>query len=157
MTWTAHHKHMKTIVPKPLGTEAVVLVPRHRAGVFVLLQRQRAKHPFSHSETENEVIRSCSETVSPSREPLEYASGDCHQQLVLSVSTHSNSGWKYEFKTSSLTTTILNLINVAEQNGKSHNFRTYTGPGSNGSSIDKLSLDLKLNPQTCWNNFYRTE
>ena len=45
--------------------------------------------PCSHSETENEVIRSCSETISPSREPLEYvASGDCHKQLVLSVSTY---------------------------------------------------------------------
>ena len=129
MTWTAHYKHKKTIVPKPLGTETVVLVPRHRAGVLFPPTVTATKIPFSHSEIENELICSCSETVSLSREPLEYARGDYHKQLVLSVSTHSNRGWKFEFKTSSLTTTILNLINEAEQNGKSHNFRTYTGPG----------------------------
>ena len=97
----------------------------------------------------NEVIRSCSETISPSREPLEcVASGDYHKQLVLSVSTYGNGGWKYEFKTSSLTTTILNLIfNEAERNGKSHNFRTYIGPGSDVSSTDNLSLVLKFNPR----------
>ena len=39
----------------------------------------------SHFET----VRSCSETINPSRDPLEYvASGDCHKQLVLSVTTH---------------------------------------------------------------------
>ena len=85
--------------------------------------------PYSHFETEIEVNRSCSETISPSRVPLKYvASGDYHKQLVLSVSTNSNGGWKYEFQTSSLTTTILNQIfNEAEKNGKSHNFRTYIG------------------------------
>ena len=125
MTWTAHYNHKKTIVPKPLGTEAAVLVPT--------CPPTEAATEIHHSyfETEIEVIRSCSETISPSREPLEYvASGDYHKQLVLSVSTYSNGGWKYEFKTSSLTTTILNQIfNEAEQNGKSHNFRTYIGPG----------------------------
>ena len=30
---------------------------------------------------------------------------------------------------------------------KSHKFRTYIGPGSDGSSTDKLSLDLKFNPR----------
>ena len=35
--------------------------------------------PCSHCETEKEVIRFCSETISPSREPLEYvASGNYH-------------------------------------------------------------------------------
>ena len=53
----------------------------------------------------------------------------------------------YKFKTSSLTMTILNpIFNEAEKNGKSHNFRTYIGPGSDGSSTDKLSLVLKFNP-----------
>ena len=76
------------------------------------------------------------------------ACDDYHEQLVLSVSTYGNGGWKYEFKTSSWTPTILNLIfNEAEQNGKSHNFRTYIGPGSDGPSTDKLSLDLKFNPR----------
>ena len=61
------------------------------------------------------------------------------------MSTYSKRGWKYEFKTSSLTTTILNQIfNEVEKNGKSHNFRTYIGPRSDGLSTDKLSLDLKF-------------
>ena len=48
---------------------------------------------------------------------------------------------------SSLTTTILNLLFAeAEQKGKIRNFRTHIGPGSDGSSADKLSLDLKFNP-----------
>ena len=96
------------------------------------------------------MLLSCSETVSPLRDPLEYvASGDYHKELVLSVSTYSNGGWKYEFKTSSRTTTIPNLVfNEAERNAKSHNFRMYNGPGSDGSSTDKLSLDLKFNPRT---------
>ena len=123
MTWTAHCKHKKTIVPKSLGIEAVVLVPRHRAGVFVFLQRQRTEHLTLRQK--NEVIRSCSETISPSREPLEYvASDDCQQQLVSSVFTHRNRGWKYEFNTLFLTTTILYLINETEQNRKSHSLRT---------------------------------
>ena len=33
-----------------------------------------------------------------------------------------------------------------EQKGKARNFRTYIGPGSHGSSADKLSLDSKFSP-----------
>ena len=48
---------------------------------------------------------------------------------------------------SSFTPTILNLLfTEAERMGKARNFRTYIGPGSDGSSADKLSLDLKFNP-----------
>ena len=55
--------------------------------------------------------------------------------------------WKYEFKMSAFTTTILNLLFAdAEQKGKIRNFRAYIGPGSDGSSADKLSLDLRFNP-----------
>ena len=43
-TWTVHFNHQKTTVPKPLGTEAAALVPRHRARVLALLRRQRLKH-----------------------------------------------------------------------------------------------------------------
>ena len=70
-----HHK--KTVVPKPLGTEAAVLAPRHRAGV-----KAATELPCSHSETESEVIRSCSETTSPSREPLEYHWGQKKAKLT---------------------------------------------------------------------------
>ena len=65
----------------------------------------------SDPETENEVLRSSSETISPSHGPLDYVvDGDFRKQLVLSVPRYSSGGWKYEFKTSSLTSTILNLI-----------------------------------------------
>ena len=47
-----------------------------------------------------------------------------------------------------MTTTMLNLIfNEAEKIGKSHNFRTYIGPGSNCSSTDKLSFDFHRDPE----------
>ena len=95
--------------------------------------------PCSHFETNRSDPFLLRERIIPSREPLE---------LVLSVSTCRNGGWKYEFKTSSLTATILNeIFNDAGNNGKSRNFRTYIGPGSDGSSTDKLSLDLKFNPR----------
>ena len=52
-----------------------------------------------------------------------------------------------ECKMSSLTTTMLNLLFAeAEQEGKTRHFRTYIGPGSDGSSADKVSLGLKFNP-----------
>ena len=96
MTWTTHYNHKKTVVPKPLGIETVLLAPRDRAEVLVLLRRQRTEIPCSHFGTENEVIRSCSETISPSRGPLEYvADGDYHKQLVLSVSMYRTEEWKY--------------------------------------------------------------
>ena len=54
--------------------------------------------------------------------------------------------WNYEFQMSSFTTTILNLLfTEAEQKGKTRNFRMYIGLGSDGSSADKLSVDLKFN------------
>ena len=54
---------------------------------------------------------------------------------------------KYEFKMSSFTSTMLNVLFAdADQKGKTRNFRTCIGAGSDGSSADKLSLDLKFNP-----------
>ena len=42
---------------------------------------------------------------------------------------------------------MLNLLfTEAEQKGKARNFRMYIGSGSEGSSADKVSLDLKFNP-----------
>ena len=71
--------------------------------------------------------------------------GDPRKQLELSVPGYELGEWKYEFKMSSFTTTMLNLLfTEAEQNGKTRNFRI--GLGSDGSSADKLSLDLKFNP-----------
>ena len=51
---------------------------------------------------------------------------------------------------SSIITTILKLLFAeAERRGKTRNFQMCIGPGSDGSSADKLSLDLKFNP---WDN-----
>ena len=62
--------------------------------------------------------------------------------------------WKYEFKMSTLAATLLNLLFAeAEQKGKTLNFRTYIGPGSDGFSADKLWLDLKFNPWDTANSF----
>ena len=48
---------------------------------------------------------------------------------------------------SSFTTTILNLLFAdAKRKGKTRSFQMYIGPGSDGSSADKLSLDLKFCP-----------
>ena len=69
------------------------------------------------------------------------------KQLELSVPLYEPQEWKYEFKMSSLTTTILNLLYAeAERKGETRNFLMYIGLGSDGSSVDKLSLDLKFNP-----------
>ena len=48
---------------------------------------------------------------------------------------------------SKLTLKMLNLLfTEAEQKGKTRDFRVVIGPGSDGSSTDKLSLDLGFNP-----------
>ena len=69
------------------------------------------------------------------------------KQLELSVPQYQLGEWKYEFKMSSFTTAMLNLLFAeAEQKDKTRNVRPYIGLGSDGSSGDKLSLDLKFNP-----------
>ena len=70
--------------------------------------------------------------------------------FACNLTQHRSGEWKYEFKMSKLTTTILNLLfTEAEQTGKTRrHFRRYIGPGSDVSSTDKLSLDLRSNPWT---------
>ena len=54
---------------------------------------------------------------------------------------------EYGFKMTSFSSTILNLLfTEAERKGKTRKFRMYIGLGLDGSSADKLSLDLKFNP-----------
>ena len=83
-----------------------------------------------------------------STESLEQAAeGDPRKQLELSVPQYTHGERKYDFQLSSFTTTILNLLfTEAEPKGKTRNFRMHNGLGSDGSSADKLSLDLKFNP-----------
>ena len=80
--------------------------------------------PCSRSETAGEVLRSRSETISPSRGPQEQVADDYFRKQL---GTLYRSG-------------------EAEQKGKTRNFDMYIGPGSDGSSADKLLLDLKFNP-----------
>ena len=81
--------------------------------------------PCSRPETASEVSRSLTETISPSREPLEQvAGGHFRKQFELTVPLCRSGEWKYEFKTSKLSTTMLNLLfSEAEQKGKTRNFR----------------------------------
>ena len=72
---------------------------------------------------------------------------DPRKQPELSLPQYEPGEWKHEFRMSSFTTTFLNLLfTEAEKKGKTRNFRMYIGRGSDGSSADKLSLDLKFNP-----------
>ena len=72
---------------------------------------------------------------------------DHRKQLELSVPRYEPGEWKHEFKMLPFTTTILNLFfTEAEKKGTIRNFRMYIGPGSDVSSANKLSLDLKFNP-----------
>ena len=117
---------------RPHETNDDVLVPRHR--MRNLARGTERKTLFSCRDAGREIsfLLRDSETMSPSRAPLE--------QVRFGA-------WKYEFKMSKLTTTILNLLFAeAEQKGRTRNFRVYIGPGSDGASADKLSLDLKFNP-----------
>ena len=99
----------------------------------------------SHSETSSCTVElEFATKTRSSRESLkQVAADDLRKQLKLSVPLYNG---KYEFKMSSITTTILNLLSAeAEQKDKTRNFQTYSGPGSDGSSADKPPLDL-INP-----------
>ena len=80
--------------------------------------------PCSRGETTNEVFRSLSETIIPSREQLEQvAGGDFRKQLELTVPLYRLGEWKYKFKMSELTTNVLHLLFTgAEQKGRTSEF-----------------------------------
>ena len=114
---------------RPHGTNDDVLVPRHR-------MRNPAPRPKAQSERPSSFR---------DNQSFPWTTGascrwDFRKQL-------ESGEWKYEFKMSSLTTSILNLLFAeAEQKKQDSHFRTQIGPGSDGLSADKLSLDLKFNP-----------
>ena len=147
------------------------VTPRSREGLCT--ETTQTKRRCARSETPSEKPRSRPETMTgklrsrfempsetsvwqtstestpmpqSSAESLEQVDeDDPRKQLELSVPPYEPGEWKYEFKTSSFTTTTLNLpFTEAEQKGKTRHVRMYTGPGSDCSSADKLSLDLKL-------------
>ena len=119
----------------------------------------RNKHRCSRPETlsekpsfrsETTTAKPCSLTISPSPPNRSEAcavkleqvvDGDFRKQLELSVPLFEPGEWKYGFKMTSFSTIILNLLlTKAERKGKTRIFRMYIGPGSDGSSADKLSL-----------------
>ena len=106
--------------------------------------------PPSEQQNRKSVHQTSTETPLPQSSagrPEQVIEDDPRKQLELSVPWYDPGEWKYEFKMSTFTTTILNLLfKEAEQKGKIRNFRMHIGPGSDGSSADKLSLDLKFNP-----------
>ena len=124
----------------------------------------RNKHQCSRPETLSEKPCSRSETPSgksvvpipqspPNRSEAcavkleQVVDGDFRKQLELRASVRT---WRMEIRIQDdvvLYDNILNLLfTEAERKGKTRHFRMYVGPGSDGSSADKLSLDLKFNP-----------
>ena len=137
------------------------VTPRSQEGLCTEIKqsKQRGSHivilnenPCSRPEepSEKSVLQTSRETPLPqsSAETLEQGIEDNpRKQLELLVPQYEPGEWKHEFKMSSFTTAILNLVfTEAEKKGKIRNFRMCIGPGSGGSSADKLSLDLKFKP-----------
>ena len=84
--------------------------------------------------------------LSSARIPKQAIDDDPGKQLELSVLQYELGECKYEFKMLPFTTTILNLLHAeAEKKDKIRHFRMYR-PGSDGSSADMLSIDLKIQP-----------
>ena len=113
----------------PRRLENLVLAPRCRARNLCGKRQQNVRRchnlQLSHWNRLPRAIHACSGAVP------QYKLGE----------------WKYQFKATSFTRTILNLLYTeAEDKGKTRHFRMCIGPGSDGSSADKLSLDLKFNP-----------
>ena len=99
--------------------------------------------------SESSVWRTSTDTPMPqsSVESSDVGEDDLRKQLELSVLGYELGECKCEFQMSSFTSTISNLLfTEAEQKGKTRHFRMHIGTGSDGSSADKLSLDLKFNP-----------
>ena len=115
----------------------------HQVSTETPLPQSRPDFSRAHPEK----LESVSKTQ-PSSESLEQvAEGDLRKQFELSVPQYNHGEWKYEFKMSTFTTTILNLLYAeAEKMGNMRHFRMYIGPGSDGPGADKLSIDLKFNP-----------
>ena len=120
--------------------------PCSRAGTLTGKPRSRFEMPNEESVWQSSADgTSMPQSSSESLEQI--VEGDPRKQLELSVPQNGLGEWKYEFKVSSFTTTILNLLLLteAEQKVKTRNVRMYISLGSDGSSADKLSLDLKFN------------
>ena len=103
--------------------------------------------PRPEERSENSVHQTSTEAPQSSAGiPKRNVGCDLRKQLELSVPQCKPGEWKHEFRMSTFTATTLNLFYAgAEKKGKIRSFWMYVGPGSDGSSGDKLSLDLKFN------------
>ena len=136
------------------------VAPRSRDSLCTEIKwsKQRCSHtvilkenpcPLPEEPSEKSVLLTSTETPLPQSSadiPEQVIEDDPRKLLELSVPQYHPGEWKHEFKMTTFTTTILNLLYAeAEKKGKIRNFRMYIGPGSDGSSADKLSLGLKFN------------
>ena len=135
------------------------VTPRSQEGLCTKIKqsKQRCSHtvilkenpcPRPEEPSEKSVHQVSTETPLPpsSTETLEQViEDDPRKQLELSVPQYEPGEWKHEFKMSTFTTTTLNLL-YAEAEKMDKIIRMYIGPGSDGSSADKQSIDLKFNP-----------
>ena len=115
--------------------------PRHQARDLALAQRLREQRERCHV-----LVLRLSVLRADRRNKLRVTL--VASNLSNLVPIHRTGEWRYEFKISSLTSRILNLLfGEVEQKGRTRDFYMYVGPGSDGSSAHKLSLNLKFNPQ----------
>ena len=145
MTWTAHYNHRA----QATGNGSRCFRTETSSGSLCPPAEAATEIPCSHFETNrsgpflfryNQSFAWIAGVVS---QMAIITSNSCYPRLRTEPENGSTNSRRLF-----LTTTILNLIfNEAEQKGKSHNIRTYSGHGSDGSSTDKLSLDLKFNPR----------
>ena len=121
---------------------------KQRCSHTVILKENHCPRPEEPSEKSAHQTGTDTPLPQSSAETLEQVIQDDHRkQLELSVPQYEHGEWKHEFKMLSFTTTALNLpFTDAEKKGKMRYFRMHIGHGSDGSSANKLSLDLKFNP-----------
>ena len=144
-----YHSSLRIFTQTPHKTNANVPFPGHRAPMPSLRGIKQETMPLPQTpRTARKLLRSRSATVSPSRGRKNKLRTIFASNLGNLHLTYRTGEWKYEFKTSTLTTRILIfLFDEAEQKARTRDFYTYVGPGSDGSKTDKLSLNLKFNPQ----------
>ena len=99
-------------------------------------------------------IRAASEEIKAIREKL----------LEQVPEQFRSQGWKNVFRPDMVRFEDLDrLFDAHVEEGKRRNFRVYVGPGADGSSDDKLAIDMKFTPQntkvnypTMWKEFRKT-
>ena len=130
------------------GPHAEIKQSKQRCSRTAILEEN--PRPRCEQQSGKSVHQTSTETALPQSSagiPEQAIEDYPRKELELSVPQKKPGEWKHDFKMSTFTMTILNLLfTEAEQKGKIRHFRMCIGPGSDGPSADKLSLDLKFNP-----------